>query len=97
MAIPSLQPTSATLVGGLCREIDRLRRRAAQVLGDLGRCQHPGLLQRLQTELDQLRRRHAELAGCVGGLRQVAALRDPLALAFLEELVRRPLVLPARN
>ena len=82
---------SASLVASLCHEMDQLRCRGAQVMADLGRCREERLLQRLTRELQQLQGRRQELQACASQLRRSSGLRDRLALAFLEELTRRPL------
>ncbi|MCP9890624.1 hypothetical protein KBY57_06075 [Cyanobium sp. Aljojuca 7D2] len=86
----SAQP-SASLVASLCYEMDQLRCRGAQVMADLGRCREERLLQRLKRELEQLQSRRQELQACASQLRRSVGLRDSLAVAFLEELTRRPL------
>jgi len=82
---------SASLVASLCHEMDQLRCRGAQVMADLGRCREERLLQRLKRELQQLQSRRQELQACASQLRRSVGLRDSLAVAFLEELTRRPL------
>lgn len=82
---------SDSLVASLCREMDQLRGRVAQVIADLGRCQEERLLQRLQRELQQLVLRRQELQASAKALRCSGGLRDSLAVAFLDELTRRPL------
>jgi hypothetical protein len=71
--------------------MDRLRSRAAQVSADLARCQSPALLERLRRELIKLAARRLELQQATRSLRRLPQLQDPLAIAFLEELTRRPL------
>lgn len=85
----SLQP-SDSLMGSLCREMDRLRSRWRQVSADLARCQEEGLGHRLAAELDLLQQRRLELQQAVRDL-QRRGLQDRLGLAFLKELSRRPL------
>ena len=82
---------SASLVASLCHEMDQLRCRGAQVVADLGRCREERLLLRLKRELQQLQGRRQELQACASQLRRSVGLRDSLAVAFLEELTRRPL------
>ncbi|MDA0215915.1 MAG: hypothetical protein O2977_03915 [Cyanobacteria bacterium] len=82
---------SASLVASLCHEMDQLRCRGAQVVADLGRCREERLLLRLKRELQQLQGRRQELRACAYQLRSSVGLRDSLAVAFLEELTRRPL------
>ena len=82
---------SVSLVASLCQEMDQLRCRGALVMADLGRCREERLLQRLKRELQQLQGRRQELQACASQLRRSVGLRDSLALAFLEELTRRPL------
>lgn len=91
--LPPARPLQASdsLVASLCREIDQLRCRVAQVMGDLGRCQEERLLQRLRRELQQLQRRRLELQASARQLRRSGGLRDSLAVAFLDEVARRPL------
>lgn len=84
------QPADS-LVASLCREMDQLRCRVAQVIGDLDRCQEERLLLRLRRELLQLLLRRQELQACAKALRCSGGLRDSLAVAFLDELTRRPL------
>jgi hypothetical protein len=81
-----------SLVSSLCFEMDRLRRRARQVVAGLERCQDPQLFERLRQELGQLAGRREELQRVAAGLRRHLQLQDGLTLAFLEELTRRPLV-----
>lgn len=83
---------SASLVASLCHEMDQLRCRGAQVVADLGRCREERLLLRLKRELQQLQGRRQELQACANQLRRSVGLRDSLAVAFLEELTRRPLL-----
>jgi hypothetical protein len=85
----SCLPLGESLVASLCRELDRLRRRAAQVLADLERCQDPLLFERLRQELRQLGGRRKELQRATGLLRANAGVQDHVSLAFLEELARR--------
>jgi hypothetical protein len=81
-----------SLVTSLCWEMDRLRRRAGQVVAGLERCQDPQLFERLRQELRQLGGRREELQRVAGLLRRRLRVQDGLTLAFLEELTRRPLV-----
>lgn len=81
---------SDSLVGSLCREMDRLRQRWCQVRDQQGRCLEAGLAARLAAELNQLQQRRRELQHSVRALGR-SAVQDPLGLAFLEELTRRPL------
>ena len=83
-----------SLMAGLCREIDRLRCRATQVTDQQRATRDPQLFERLRRELLQLAGRRAELQRTVAWLGRREQLRDGLALAFLEELSRRPLVAP---
>jgi hypothetical protein len=87
---------SDSLVGSLCREMEALRCRWALVVDDLSRCREESLLRRLRLELAELRRRHGGLRDSLS-LLQRAGLRDRLALAFLGELVGRPLPLDPRR
>ena len=82
---------SESLVASLCREAGALRHRAQQLGADLPRCREERLLQRLRLELQQLQQRRQELQASVRQLRRSVAVRDALALAFLDELTRRPL------
>jgi hypothetical protein len=86
----SVQP-SESLVASLCREADRLRCRAQQVVDDLRRCREEGLFRRLQQELQLLHSRREELEVSALQLGRSHGLRDSLAVAFLTELTRRPL------
>lgn len=89
---PHLTPqASESLVASLCQEMGQLRSRCQQLIADLGRCREERLLGRLRLELQQLTQRRQELQACAGQLRRSAALRDSLAVAFLDELTRRPL------
>jgi hypothetical protein len=83
--------TADSLVGSLCREMGALRERARQLMADLSRCRDGGLVDRLRAELATLERRRRELSLSVRTLER-SQLRDGLALAFLLELTRRPLV-----
>ncbi len=89
--------TGESLVAGLCREMQRLRWRASQVVDQQHCTQDPRLFERLRQELRQLAARRAELQRLAVWLSRQSQLGDGLALAFLEELTRRPLVLPARS
>lgn len=81
---------SESLVGSLCREMDRLRCRWSQLQADLVRCQEEALVGRLRAEGAQLQRRRLELQQACSELAR-RPLQDRLALAFLTELTRRPL------
>ncbi len=81
-----------SLVTSLCWEMDRLRRRAGQVVAGLERCQDPQLFERLRQELRQLGGRREELQRVAGLLRRRLPVQDGLSLDFLQELTRRPLV-----
>ncbi|MFO7628336.1 MAG: hypothetical protein R6W06_02235 [Prochlorococcaceae cyanobacterium] len=85
----TLQP-SDSLVGSLCREIDRLRCRWRQVRADQAHCQEEGLGRRLAAELLQLQQRRLELQAAAREL-QSRGLNDRLGLDFLSELTSRPL------
>jgi hypothetical protein len=82
--------TSESLMGSLCREIDALRNRCSQLIGELARCRQESLRLRLQGELEGIRLRRQELRVTLGVL-QGSGLGDPLGLDFLSELVGRPL------
>jgi len=82
--------TSESLIGSLCREMDALRSRGAQVTDDLRRCRQDTLRLRLLRELQALEQRRQEVRQCLEMLRG-CGLSDPLGFAFLSELVRRPL------
>lgn len=91
IAAPAALP-GESLVASLCWEMDRLRRRAGQVMASLERCQDPQLLARLRQELGQLGARRQELQRAAGLLRRHLGGQGGLPIAFLEELTRRPLV-----
>lgn len=84
--------SSESLLAQLSREVSALRCRAAQVAGDLGRCQNPGLSQRLQREYQSLVARRDSLRSLCQQLRRERVWRDSLSLELVEELCRRPLV-----
>ncbi|MFQ6538150.1 MULTISPECIES: hypothetical protein [Aphanothece] len=88
--VPARIPISDTLIGSLWREADSLRRRSSQVLGDMGRCQDTQLLARLRRELAELEQRRRELLQAAQGW-QRRGVAEPLGLALLVELSRRPL------
>jgi hypothetical protein len=71
--------------------MEGLHHRCRQIVQDVARCRDEILTARLQEELVGLQRRQQDLRRSVTNLRR-CGLRDPLALAFLEELTRRPLV-----
>lgn len=81
--------TGDSLIASLCREIDRARQRGRQLQSCMLRCQDPGLFTRLRLELEQLQRRRQTVADCARAWRH-QGVGDPLALAFLQELCRRP-------
>jgi hypothetical protein len=79
-----------SLVANLCQEIQGLRQRSLQLRDGLARCQDAPLRERLRRERSALQARQRELQ------RSVSALAahwqgEPLSLAFLLELSRRPL------
>jgi len=82
--------TSESLIGSLCREMGSLRSRGAQLKGDLSRCREETLRLRLRRELQGLQQRRQELRQSLDVLRR-CDLQDPVGLAFLSELLRRPL------
>lgn len=82
--------TGDSLLASLCREIDRIRQRGRQLQSCMRRCQDPGLFTRLRLELEQLQRRRQTVADCACAWRN-QGVGDPLAVAFLVELCRRPL------
>jgi hypothetical protein len=86
----TVTPTSESLIGSLCREMDALRSRGAQVMGDLRHCRQETLRRRLRQELQGLQHRRQELRQSLEVL-QGCGLSDPVGFAFLSELVRRPL------
>ena len=90
-----IAPAASSVLASLCREAQRLRWRAGQLMEDLGRCQSPPLRQRLWREMAQLRERRAELQRIAALLRGAATPVDGVALALFEELTARPLS-PAR-
>lgn len=79
-----------SLVGNLCREIERLRQRAVQLGDGLARCQDAPLRERLRRERQELQARQRELQHSVSAL-AAHWQGEPLSLAFLQELSRRPL------
>lgn len=85
-----------SLVASLCREMDQLRWRAAQVVQQQHGTQDPRLFERLRQELAQLGARRVELQRVAAWLGRHGRVGDRLALAFLEELTSRPLVAPGR-
>jgi hypothetical protein len=88
MAVASL--CAESVIGSLCREMDRIRGRAAVVLAGLISCQNEGLRLRLRHEWDQLQQRRASILRLAGGWRGSACV-DPLCVEFLMEVCRRPL------
>ncbi|MCP9848430.1 hypothetical protein [Cyanobium sp. Morenito 9A2] len=68
-----------------------LRCRGGQIHAQLQRCQDAGLRERLGREFADLQGRRRELQGRVRVL-QRSGLKDSLALAFLAEISRRPLI-----
>ncbi|MEX0588423.1 MAG: hypothetical protein WD136_04125 [Cyanobium sp.] len=94
MSSPNAQFTSQlseSLVASLCREAHQLRCRCQQVVADLGRCREERLVVRLRQELQLLHCRLQELQASARQLSRSNGLQDRLALAFLDELTRRPL------
>jgi len=88
---PCSSPASESLVASLCREADQLRSRCQHVVAELGRCREERLLGRLRQELQLLQGRRLELQASAKLLSRTRAVRDSLAVAFLDELTRRPL------
>jgi hypothetical protein len=88
MAVASL--CAESVIGSLCREMDRIRGRAAVVLAGLISCQNEGLRLRLRHEWDQLQQRRASILRLAWGWRGSACV-DPLCVEFLMEVCRRPL------
>jgi hypothetical protein len=92
-ASPSCSATvriSDSVVGSLCREVDAIRQRSRVLTQAMGRCQHGGLLLRLQRDLAQLKERRRELLATARAW-QRRGVNDPLGMAFLVELASRPL------
>ena len=77
-----------SMLESLCREAERVRLRAAQLVDQQGRCQGEALRRRLQEELDQLMLRREELHRIAALLRPVT---DPLLWSLFREITRRPL------
>ena len=88
--MPATTQQSDSLVGSLCREMEGLRQSWRQLDGNLSRCREERLILRLQNEAIGLQRRQWELQLTARQLR-TAPLQDPLGVAFLLELTRRPL------
>lgn len=87
---PATVRTSDSVVGSLCREVDAIRQRSRVLTQAMGRCQHGGLLIRLQRDLAQLQERRRELLATARAW-QRRGVNDPLGMAFLVELASRPL------
>jgi len=81
--------TSDSLIGSLCREVDGIRCRCRHLLDAMERCQNRGLSCRLQREFLQLQQRRLTLLQTLRSW-QRRGVRDPLALALLIEICRRP-------
>lgn len=77
-----------SVLESLCREAERVRVRAAQLVEQQGRCQGAALKRRLQEELDQLLLRREELSRIAALLRPST---DPLLWSLFREILRRPL------
>ncbi|QVL52334.1 MAG: hypothetical protein KFB97_13000 [Cyanobium sp. M30B3] len=78
------------MVGSLCREVDAIRQRSRVVIQAMARCQHGGLLIRLQRDLAQLQGRRRELLAAARAW-QRRGVSDRLGMAFLVEIASRPL------
>ena len=83
-------PCAESVIGSLCREMDRARGRAAVVLAGLLSCQNDDLRLRLRREWEQLQQRQASILGLAQGWKGAGCV-DPLCLEFLMEVCRRPL------
>lgn len=87
---PSSSPCSDSVIASLCREIDRIRGRASQLLSSLALCQDRALGRRLQREWGELQERRLALLSTARAWRRSSGA-DPLAADFLIEVCRRPL------
>ena len=87
---PATVRTADRVVGSLCREVDALRQRSRVLNQAMGRCQHGGLLIRLQSDLAQLQARRRELLATARAW-QRRGVSDQLGMAFLVEIASRPL------
>jgi hypothetical protein len=76
-----------SVLQSMCREAERVRIRAAQLLDQQSRCHGPALRRRLQEELDQLLARREELARIAALLQPTS---DPLLWSLFREITRRP-------
>ena len=83
---------SESVIGSLCREVDAIRQRCRQLSGALERCQNRCLICRLQHELALLEQRRQTLLDAAHSW-QRRGVCDPLALAFLIEMCRRPVAI----
>ncbi len=89
---PSSAPCADSVIGSLCREIDRIRGRATQLLSSLALCQDRTLGRRLQREWGELQERRLAILSTARAWRRRGSA-DPLAVDFLIEVCRRPLAL----
>ena len=87
--MPAITKTSDSLIGSLCREVDRMRQRYSQLAALSRTCSNPGLLQRLKAEWLQLEQRREELLSTARRWRQQRCCSDALGLEFLIELCER--------
>lgn len=88
--MPATVRVSDSVVASLCREVDAIRQRSRVLMHAIGRCQHRGLLQRLQRDLAELQARRSELLATARAW-QRRGVNDPLGMAFLVEIASRPL------
>jgi hypothetical protein len=80
---------SDSVIGSLCREVDAIRQRCRHLSSAMERCQNRCLRCRLQQELLQLQQRRLALLDSARSW-QLRGAGDPMALAFLIEICRRP-------
>jgi len=85
----AITKTSDSLIGSLCREVDRMRQRCSQLATLIRTCSNPGLLQRLKAEWLQLELGREELLNMARRWREQRCCSDALGLEFLIELCER--------
>jgi flagellin-specific chaperone FliS len=83
-------PCAESVIGSLCREVDRNQGRAAAVLNGLLSCQNDRLRKRLRHEWQQLEQRQQAIQRLAKAWRQ-SACADALSVEFLVEVSGRPL------
>ncbi len=84
--------TSDSVIGSLCRELEKITNRSESINYSINHCQSKSLILRLKKELNELRERRSYINNITKNIELNYEL-DKLSIELLNELIGRSLII----